>query len=662
MECSFPTIEGAEGCIWWHVPLIVASFCVPCFCLLSCFLVYKLVRRRQRAREVCLSRFYEELWDEQSCTVSEYTAALQEYGMSASEVQRTAAEFRSLQSERAGVSLRYLLYEFAELARSRTGREDPNFINMKESFWLQEDKIGQDILCPRDGRPGCALVDWIPRVHRQEQTHFLSFDWHYSMEQVRSALEFFKVTGGYDEDQDVFIETLKRMRGMVTILDTWKDPIYLKRVWTVYEQFMAATHEIPVTVVTPAEALDSLREAMQQGEKGMQQIARFLVGVDSAAIQAWKQEDEVKVKYYIKETVGFPWLNEKIRQACLQWMGNAFRTHDWELLAEEATAQEVAQELKQRLAQLELELWQQENDTVERYIRILCELGMPADQVVQKVQQIRTRQSERAGVSLCYLLSHEFARLASARTGLANPTFNDMKESFWLQEDKIGQDILCPRDGRLGCALVDWIPQAHRREQTHFMSWTWRYSMEQVCDALEMFKANVCCAQDFCSIFFYMCFFVNNQFRIIVDGSAAGSDDLENSFQQNLTRVGKMVAILDTWEEPVYLKRVWTVYEQFVACSLQLPVEFVMPSRAMASLHSHINLGKPGLKKVTTSICNVHSEQAEAWDPRDEARVKSAIQENVGFEKVNQHVRDALVKWIGLAVQKQFQELVDHAV
>lgn len=59
--------------------------------------------------------------------------------------------------------------------------------------------------------------------------------------------------------------------------------------------------------------------------------------------------------------------------------------------------------------------------------------------------------------------------------------------------------------------------------------------------------------------------------------------------------------------------------------SLQLPVEFVMPSRAMASLHSHINLGKPGLKKVTTSICNVHSEQAEAWDPRDEARVKPEL-------------------------------------
>ena len=27
------------------------------------------------------------------------------------------------------------------------------------------------------------------------------------------------------------------------------------------------------------------------------------------------------------------------------------------------------------------------------------------------------------------------------------------------------------KDGRLGCALVDWLPRADRREQTHYLSW-----------------------------------------------------------------------------------------------------------------------------------------------------------------------------------------------
>ena len=36
---------------------------------------------------------------------------------------------------------------------------------------------------------------------------------------------------------------------------------------------------------------------------------------------------------------------------------------------------------------------------------------------------------------------------------------------------------------------------------------------------------------------------------------AAASEELENIFESNLTRVGQMVAILDTWDQPTYLTR-----------------------------------------------------------------------------------------------------------
>ena len=125
-----------------------------------------------------------------------------------------------------------------------------------------------------------------------------------------------------------------------------------------------------------------------------------------------------------------------------------------------------------------------------------------------------------AKVSIAYLLSADFAQLAEQRTGKDDPSFidtwkvmskrliantssptsfivaflavkdifvtsltctaaKDMKTAFWLSDKPIGQDIICPRDGRAGCALVDWIPRRERREQTHFMSWTWRYSLQQ---------------------------------------------------------------------------------------------------------------------------------------------------------------------------------------
>ena len=156
-------------------------------------------------------------------------------------------------------------------------------------------------------------------------------------------------------------------------------------------------------------------------------------------------------------------------------------------------------------------------------------------------------------------------------------------------------------------------------------------------------------------------FFVNNQFRIIVDQSAAGSDNLENIFQENLRRIGQIVAVLDTWQEPIYLQRVWTIYEQFVACSMNIPVVFVMPQEATSSLSQRLSLGDDGISEVTRSLCNVNVSQAEAFDPRDEKKVKDTIQNTVGFERVNQHVKSAMVQWIGAVVREKFQRLVNEA-
>lgn len=71
-----------------------------------------------------------------------------------------------------------------------------------------------------------------------------------------------------------------------------------------------------------------------------------------------------------------------------------------------------------------------------------------------------------------------------------DPTFMEMKTVFWESADPLGADILCPRDGKPGCALVDWIDPDERREQTHFMSWTWQYCLMQVRSALEMYQAS----------------------------------------------------------------------------------------------------------------------------------------------------------------------------
>ena len=154
---------------------------------------------------------------------------------------------------------------------------------------------------------------------------------------------------------------------------------------------------------------------------------------------------------------------------------------------------------------------------------------------------------------------------------------------------------------------------------------------------------------------------MNNQFRLIVDGSPAGSDNLEEVFEENLRRSGKVVAILDTWHQPTYLRRVWTIYEQYVACTMQMEVTFVMPYEATRSLSQKLSLGDAGIAEVTQSLCEVDVAEAEAYDPRDEVKVKKTIERSVGYDRVNEHVRCAMVHWISSVVRDKFQDLVNES-
>ena len=133
-------------------------------------------------------------------------------------------------------------------------------------------------------------------------------------------------------------------------------------------------------------------------------------------------------------------------------------------------------------------------------------------------------------------------------------------------------------------------------------------------------------------------------------------------FESNLKRIGQMVAFLDTWKEPVYRSGVWTIFEQFAASRLNIPVCFVMPESSAASVQEQIDRGKDGIREMTESISGcINLARAMAWDPRDEMKVKTLIQRTVGFEHVDRHVTEVMTCWIGGVVATQFKELIHES-
>ena len=220
------------------------------------------------------------------------------------------------------------------------------------------------------------------------------------------------------------------------------------------------------------------------------------------------------------------------------------------------------------LGDLEQAVWSGDDAALHRIQRELqsCK-SWGSQRFASTLQTIKQKQSQDAGVSVAYLLSTEFMLLAQTRSQLDDPDFYDLKDAFFFTTDPIaiGSDKVCPRDGKMGCALVDVLDHCHRRECTHFLSWTWGYSVNLVRSSLTAWTDQS--KIDPKKTFLYMCFFVNNQYRILVDQNGAGSrnSSLKEVFGEHLQRVGRMVALLDHWDSPKYLSRIWTIFEQYTA-------------------------------------------------------------------------------------------------
>lgn len=144
-------------------------------------------------------------------------------------------------------------------------------------------------------------------------------------------------------------------------------------------------------------------------------------------------------------------------------------------------------------------------------------------------------------------------------------------------------------------------------------------------------------------VYLWVCFFCNNQFRL-----SANADDLETVFTARLQNIGKMVAMLDQWKKPVYLSRIWCIFEQYIATEKQIQIEIIMPAAEASSLQAALTRGE--LASIKQKFDNIDVQNAKASVEDDEKKVKQAIQQSCGFEKVNGAVKKSMRNWVAQAM------------
>eukprot|EP00931_Biecheleriopsis_adriatica_P032310 TRINITY_DN1886_c0_g2_i2.p1 TRINITY_DN1886_c0_g2~~TRINITY_DN1886_c0_g2_i2.p1 ORF type:complete len:815 (+),score=112.34 TRINITY_DN1886_c0_g2_i2:135-2447(+) len=233
-----------------------------------------------------------------------------------------------------------------------------------------------------------------------------------------------------------------------------------------------------------------------------------------------------------------------------------------------------------------------------------------------------------------------------------DPNFIQIAPLVAFGPDAPGFNLICPRDGEEHCSIVDAVfSQGDSGEANQFLSWVWQYRVSTVVEALTawsneahiVFQEDEGCVTRIIShhekVSIWWCFFCNNQYRILADCHKKSTKELSDAFGLNVRRVGKMWMLLDDLHEPMYLSRIWCIFEVFVARKYDVPCRAIV---------SH-GFGTHPIEKIDElfDTCKVDAAAARASMKEDEDGIKNLIEDEFGsFDAVN------------LAVERQLNMVV----
>ena len=137
---------------------------------------------------------------------------------------------------------------------------------------------------------------------------------------------------------------------------------------------------------------------------------------------------------------------------------------------------------------------------------------------------------------------------------------------------------VCPRDGSVGCAYVDTLShEDHVGHANGLLSYSWGYLVAEVSAALSAWAERT--DRDPKRTYVWICSLCLNQFRMADDSV---KKDLQAEFADRVLAIGRILPMLEPWDDPGYVKRAWCLFELYTAIQVRDLIE-TLPSRSCCS-------------------------------------------------------------------------------
>jgi len=226
--------------------------------------------------------------------------------------------------------------------------------------------------------------------------------------------------------------------------------------------------------------------------------------------------------------------------------------------------------------------------------------------------------------------------------------------------------VTCPRDGRVGSAYVDAVHgEDNVGRATHMLSYTWSYQVREIIDTLAAWcERNEVQARE---LRIWMCCFCINQHRVVEAqslGTIVPFEEFRHEFESRVKGIGKVLALMGSWQMTLYTTRVWCVFELYTAMQLQdlnsdsYSLEIVLSPRE-AELFRQTLIEQNRLDAVWRSLSGIQVERADSFVKADRDRILELVKNGPGYARVNQAIVHHLHDWFTLNSEDHLRERLE---
>mmetsp|Transcript_14895 Transcript_14895/g.37740 ORF Transcript_14895/g.37740 Transcript_14895/m.37740 type:complete len:377 (+) Transcript_14895:3-1133(+) len=270
-----------------------------------------------------------------------------------------------------------------------------------------------------------------------------------------------------------------------------------------------------------------------------------------------------------------------------------------------------------------------------------------AQDVLAEATDKASAERAESGVSLHFLANEFVPELTRHFPGVdvANKTFSELADMLWdssgqkfaHKTDFLGHaSLVDPSDGEAGVSLTTaiWAKNSTNVDKANlFVSWTWQYKVGPLIEALVEHARRNGLAAD--SLFLWVCFFTNNQRTWLgrhQDGVAV--------FTANVAKAQRVVCVLDQYQDSLYFRRLWTLFEVFVACIvLNLKVDLAMME------DGRTQLADARMREIAHFLASIDITRARATFPSDEVAIWKQINDVYGgADMMTAKIKELLLK------------------